>query len=475
MKLCAILVACSWLVSLHTGFTQRRPAAAKPDASGTYKLLSVKATGSARYTDKEILVASGLQLGKPAAETDFKEAAQQLLGSGMFTDVAYTFSYSEAGTKVEFQLTDLDKTKLVPARFENFVGVDDAELRTFLEQTVALFHGDVPLTGQLTDQITHALQGLLDQRHLPGEVDSSREGGQEDAPPTAIIFRLRGLSIRIRAFEFPGATPDQTASLENAVRRMVGGEYSDPLMATEVKTHLLPVLLEHGYLKAAFGSPETRVVSSAPENGEPSSSGPSSGEPSSDASSSGGPSTGQTSSGEQSSAEVEVDVTLPVTAGKQYSLTGVDWKGNSAIPQNQAASLFHLVIGQPADAAGLERDVAALIELYHSRGYMTVKIDADPVIDEKGGTVRYKMNTVEGDLYRMGELEFLGLDSGSKDRLLNAWKLPEGQPYNPDYTRKFLADVPQLLPHGSQYTTKLSEDLDAKVKVVDVTIHFKGD
>ena len=450
MKPYAILIACTWLLLSPLASAQRRSLPAKTDASTSHKLLSVKATGSTRYTDKEILAASGLRLGQIAADADFKEAAQQLLGSGMFTDVAYTFSYSDAGVKVEFQLTDVDNAKLVPARFENFVGVDDAGLRTSVEQQVPLFQRSVPLTGQLTDQIAHTLQGVLDQRHLPGEVDSTREVGNEDTPPTAIIFRVRGLSARIHGFEFPGASPDQTAALENAVRRMVGGEYSDALIATAIKNHLLPVFLQHGYLKAAFGLSETRVVSPGSE-------------------------TSDQPSGDQSSTEVEVDVILPVTAGKQYSLSGVNWKGNSAIPQNQAAPLFHFVIGQPADAAELTRDLDALTNLYHSRGYMTATINAEPQIDETAAAVRYTISVVEGDLYRMGELEFLGVDSGSKNRLVDAWKLPEGQAYNPDYTRKFLENAPQLLPKGLQYSTKLSEDLDAKAKVVDVTIRFKTD
>jgi len=461
MKPSAILLACTWLLLSPLAFAQRRAVAAKAEASTGHKLLSVKATGSTRYTDKEVLAASGLRRGQPASESDFKGAAQQLLGSGMFTDVAYTFSYSEAGVKVEFQLTDVNQTKLVPAHFENFVGVDEAELQAFLRQQVPLFQGSVPLTGQVTDQITHALQGLLDQRHLPGEVDYSREGEQDDKPPTAIIFRGRGLSARIHAFEFRGAIPDQTASLESAVRRMVGDEYSDALIATAIKSRLLPIFLEHGYLKATFGSPETRIIASPASE----TSGQSSGEQSS----------GDQSSGDQSSAEVQVDVILPVTAGKQYSLSGVSWKGNTAIPQSQAAALFPFLTGQAADAAALARDLETLTALYHSHGYMAVVINAEPQIDEAAATVRYTITVVEGDLYKMGELEFLGVDSASKDRLLGVWKLPEGQPYNPDYTRKFLENAPQLLPKGLRYSTKLSEDLDAKAKAVDVTIRFKTD
>jgi len=44
----------------------------------------LKATGTARYTDQEILAASGLHIGQPAADGDFKEAIQLLGNSGLF-------------------------------------------------------------------------------------------------------------------------------------------------------------------------------------------------------------------------------------------------------------------------------------------------------------------------------------------------------------------------------------------------------
>jgi outer membrane protein assembly factor BamA len=425
---------------------QRRSPPPKTSASGSYKLLEVRATGSVRYNDQQILRASGLRLGQTAAEGDFREAAQHLLNSGMFTDVAYTFSYSDAGIRVEFQLTDGDKAKLVPAHFENFVGFTDSELHASLEEHVPLFTGLLPITGQLTDQVTHALQALLDERHLPGQVDHAREGEHDDSPPTGITFRVLGLSIRIHTLEFPGATRDQAAFLEHATRRLLGSEYSDSLTKTAIHDDLLPLYLERGYLKASFGSPETRVVSSPAA-----------------------PTTGH------SSDEIQVDAILPVTPGKQYAFTGADWKGNSAITTKEASSLFHLVIGQPADATGLEHDLQTLTSLYRSRGYMTVKIKAVPWIDEAAAAVHYDINIVEGDLYTMGELEFLGADTASKDRLTEAWKLREGQPYNPDYTRKFLDDAPHFLPKGLQYSIKLSEELDAKARTVDVTIHFRPD
>ena len=83
--------------------------------STAYKLIAVKVTGSKRFTSEEVAAASGLPVGTIAHEEDFKKAARQLGESGAFSNIAYTFSYSSAGTKLEFQVTDADK--FVPARF----------------------------------------------------------------------------------------------------------------------------------------------------------------------------------------------------------------------------------------------------------------------------------------------------------------------------------------------------------------------
>ena len=96
------------------------------------KLIALKVTGTGRYTDKEILAASGLQIGQNAADGDFKEAVHRLGNSGLFSEAVYSFTSSDAGIKLDLQLADTDKSKLVPAHFENFVWFTDDELRTAL-------------------------------------------------------------------------------------------------------------------------------------------------------------------------------------------------------------------------------------------------------------------------------------------------------------------------------------------------------
>jgi len=421
----------------------------KASGAGPHKLLAVKATGTTRYTDQEILAASGLELGQDAAEGDFQEAARRLGNSGLFSEVVYSFSYTDTGVKVEFQLTDIDKSKLVPAHFENFVWFTEFELRASLAQRVSLFKEMMPASGQLTDRVAKALQALLDERRLPGRVDYLREGQQDGGDITGIDYRVEDISIHIRKVEFPGVPSELAALLTERTHNLTGAEYSRAKLATVAQYDLLPLFLERGYLKAEFSPADAHVV--APPSTQPE----------------------DKSLDERPQDEVEVDAVMPVTPGKVYSVSGVSWNGNSAVKTEEAGPLIHLAPGKPADAVRLAHDVENLIKLYHSRGYMKAEIKPDAKLDDEERKVSYSIEVTEGDLYRMGEIEFLGIDTPSKDRLREAWTLREGQPYNADYTRKFLDNAPRLLPKGLQYSAKINEELDAKDKTVDVTIHFR--
>jgi outer membrane protein insertion porin family len=423
---------------------QKRSSFEKNAGPTPHRLLALKATGSTRYTDTEILGASGLQLGQDAAEGDFKEAAQRLGESGMFSGVVYSFTYSDGGSKLDLQLTDVDKSKLVPASFENFVWFTDAELLAALQQRVPLFKQLMPVTGRLPDEVTSALQALLSEKHYPGRVDFLREGKQDGGDLVGIVYRVEEVSIRIRKVEFPGASPEQAAFLTSAARTLAKAEYLRSKLVTITHFDFLPLCLERGYLRAAFGEPEAQVVPQPDSKPD-----------------------------DSASNEIEVDASVPVTMGKVFSVSGVTWKGNSAVKSDDASPLLHLVIGQPANAVRLARDEESLHKLYRSRGYMTAEIKTEAHLDDANATVHYDINIKEGDLYKMGELEIIGVDSGSKDRLQNAWTLREGDPYNAEYTRKFLEEAVRYVPRGLQYSTRLDEALDSHDKTVDVTIRFK--
>lgn len=245
---------------LSSAAAQKQSTGSKTSSVTAYKLIALKVTGTARYTDKEILAASGLQIGQIAADGDFKEAVRRLGDSGLFSEVVYSYTSSNAGVKLELQLADTDQTKLVPAQFENFVWFTDDELRAALLSYVPMFKGVLPIAGSLPDRVSEALQAILTEKHLPGRVDYLRSGDESDGGLKPIVYRVEEVSSRIHSFEFPGASKEQTTLLTTAARRLTGAEYGRSALAAVAKFDLLPVYLQRGYLKAMFAPSDARVL-----------------------------------------------------------------------------------------------------------------------------------------------------------------------------------------------------------------------
>jgi outer membrane protein assembly factor BamA len=445
MKL-ALRIALSIGVLVFTMAAQKRTAGGKPSPDSSTKLISFKVAGTSRYMDKEILAASGLQIGRPASDGDFKEAVQRLGEFGVFSDAAYSFSTSDTGTKLEIQLSDVEAGKLVPARFENFVWFSDAKLLSEVRKSVPLFKGLLPLTGNLPDRVSESLRALLSENQLPGHVDFLRSTEANSPSLTEIVYQVEQVSIRIESIEFPGASAEHTALLESASRNLIGEEYRRSTFEAAAKFDLLPVYFQRGYLKAQFGESSARVVTASSENAK--------------------------ATDDHETAEVRVVAILPVSPGNVYLSSGIDVKGNTAIKTDEIVSLLHVNAGQPANSVRLERDIESITKLYRSRGYITASLKAQPVFDDSNQTVQYTLNINEGEPYKMGELEVLGLDNQTKAKAQAAWKLLEGQPYNAEYKNQFVSDVLKFVPNND-WDIKVEETPDARDKTVEVTLRFK--
>jgi outer membrane protein assembly factor BamA len=398
------------LTSLLLGFS----AAAQAVPPTNYKLIAVKVVGSKRFTQQEVATASGLPVGTIAHEDDFHKAARQLGESGAFNNITFTYSYSSAGTKLEFQVTDADK--FIPARFADFVWFTDEELRQKVHQRVPLFSGELPTSGRLPDQVSDVLQAMLVENGIPGHVEYLRSSGKT-GQLESIDYNVAGVSIRIHHFEFPGAGASELPLLQAAAEKLSDREYSHDFLTNFIEHSLLPIYRERGYLKASCALPLLKVVKLAAP----------------DVSDSKQPPT-------------FVDVVVPVTTGPQYKLTGWAWSGNKAISSDALQPFLHAKVGQTADLVHLESDLRAVQELYGSRGYVTATIKANAEFDDTAGTVAYDLAVQEGPVFHMGELEFRGIDNNLTARLRAAWKLRPGDVYDATYLTQFLPLARKLLP-----------------------------
>jgi outer membrane protein insertion porin family len=420
--------------------TPTNVSASQPTPVTARKLIEVKVTGSERFSSDEIAAASGLPAGTTAGDEDFRRAARQLGESGAFDSISFTYSYSSAGTKLIFQVTDADK--FVPARFTDFVWFSDEDLRQKLHEHIPLFTGEIPANGRLPDQVSDVLQALLVENAIPGHVEYAKTN-DENGKLQSIDYRVSNVTIRVHQVAFTGAGAGDLSPLQTAAEKLSGREYSHALLNSFVERALLPIYHERGYLKAACAVPQLKVVK---------------------------PTAAEAS--ESKHEETLVDVTFPITPGIPYKLASWEWTGNQAIPTDELQRLLHLKTGQPANTVQLEDDLRAVQALYSSHGYILAKIKADAEFDNAGGTIDYHLAVTEGSVYHMGELAFRGIDNNLEARLRAVWKLRPGDVYDATYLQQFLPQARKLLPVTIDWDVSTNVTAIARDKTVDVDLQY---
>ena len=397
-----------------------------------FKLISIRVTGTKRYTPDQIKAATGLQMGQTVSEDDFKAVSRHLGETGAFGDVAYAFQYSSEGAKLDIQIADA--TQVVPARFDNFVWLTDQELLQKLQARVPLFNGALPVAGNLADQVADALQALVTERNLQGKVDYLRYA-PEDGPITAFVFTVGGPAVHIRNVEFAEAAAPELPLLQAAAKALQGREYLRSVVRVYDEKDFLPIYLERGYLKAAFADAQPKIVQETPE-------------------------------------ETIVDVTVSVTPGLQYRMSDLQLSGYKAFEADNLGGLIHQQPGQPANTVQLAKDIDEIKNLYGTRGYMAASIKPEPEFDDVHSTVRYLLQFHEGDVYKMGDLEIHGLDSRTTARMVDAWKLRGGDVYDSSYPMQFVKEWMKELSRMGEWNVAMHTTLEDKDKLVDVTIRF---
>lgn len=406
------------------------------------QLIGVKVTGSKRFAEQDIVAATGLQMATPVNDDDFKRAARRLGDTGVFTDITYSYSYSSAGTKLEFHVVDADK--FVPVRFEDFVWFSDADLVHRIKEHAPLFDGELPLSGRLPEEVSDVLQAMLVEKSIPGHVEYERVG-KSDGPVQAILYRVADVLIQIRNVEFVGAGEAELPALTAASKRVFEREYSRTVLRSLIEKQLLPVYYSRGYLKASFGDPQPKVVK------QPS------------------------ASNDQGPRNLTiVDVSFPVTPGQQYKLKSLQWSGNEAIPTDALAKMVRLEPGQAANMVRLGDSLSEIQKLYGSKGFVTSSITPQPAFDETAGSVAITLEVKEGPVFHMGDLEFRGLDNGLTAKLRNAWKIRPGEVYNSTYLSEYLPAAQRLLPPTLDWEVSPHVTANVKDKTVDVDLIYSA-
>ncbi len=398
-----------------------------------WTLLRIRAFGSERFREPDVVAATGLEPGATVTLESFEKASARLSRLGTFAEVTYRYSQDGRNAIVQFHVRDA--RSFLPCRFENFVWFTDAELDAALADRVPLFvAGEVAAAGSQQDEVAAALGAILKARRLPGSVGRIVLPGA--AGGSRIGFRVEGVPISIARVDFEGYGHADPDAVRRAAAPLVGRAFARTPVEAFLVESLAPLWSEIGYLRAGFAGPSARVLESGPEG-------------------------------------VSVAVGLGVREGKRYAFAGAEFAGAAAFSAAELAARIGLVPGEPANGVRLSRDLDAIRGRYAGRGYLRAAVEGRPVFDEKASTVRYEIEVREGGLYRMGKLEIVGVPRRHAERLRKIWKLSPGDPFDPASSDAFLGECGSRLPasrHG--WTVERSQEIRDADRTVDVTIRL---
>lgn len=397
----------------------------------SYKLISIQVKGANRLSPEQIASASGLKIGEFVDDNAFKQSAERLGNTGLFTELTYSYKYSTAGCALEFQVTENDK--LVPIVFDNFVWFKDDELLDLLRSRVPLFTGSLPLGGELADQVARALNSLLAERKIEGKAEYLR-AAKEDGPVDSYVYKVNFHSVVMRNFDFPGASERERAALEAAAKPLAGQDFLRSRMKVVSQKDLLPIYLARGYLKAGFGDAQAKVA--------------------------------------QDGAQTLVDVSISVKPGAQYKLADLQWAGNTVFTSDKLLPLVRLKAGEPVDAVELSRNIEEIQKLYGTRGYLFARVDPTLEFNDAQSAVRYQLNVTEGEQFRMGELVIDGLDPDSTKKMAAQWQLKAGAPFDNTYVNRFFKVMYRDVGLHGSWNVVPKQAVNQQNRTVSVTLHF---
>jgi outer membrane protein assembly factor BamA len=363
------------------------------------RLKSIAVRGVNRFTEQQVIAASGLHVGAPTGVPDLEAAAKRLAASGAFENVNYRYRSGNGEMMAEFQMEE--SSKYLPCVFDNFVWFTPQEIEVTLRRELPLYDGNVPEGGKMTQGVIAALRELLRTRSITSDVVQVLHVDMTTGK-TVLQFRASGVVLPIRSLSFPGARGIPEATLLKAAKELLGQDYSLLSTQTFARIGLLPLYLKRGYLQARVLEPHATLLLPTSPNDSPA-----------------------------------VSLVLPVEEGPEYHWDGVTWTGNYLLATADLDAKMGLRDGEAANGEKIDAGFDAIQSAYGARGYIEALLRRVPSFDAKSQRVRYNVAIEEGPQYRMGTIVFPGIPPGPAKRLHAAWKLKPGDVFDASYGSEY--------------------------------------
>ena len=381
-------------------------------AQSGQKISAIEIEGVQTLAKDTVIATSGLKVGDAFSVEATDTAAERLVSSGLFKKVGYSTRSAGANVTITFKLEEL-KGQWSPVVFDNFIWFSDEELSAVITREVPSFNGSAPDAGDTNEAIKKALQNLLAERKLPGQVEYNLTEHEH-------LYRVEGVPMKLCTIHFPGAQNVPEQKLIQTTRSSMDQEYSRQSAKTFPTYGLYPIYRELGYLRATFG-----VAVAKPEKND----------------------------------NCEgVDLTIPVTEGALYSWAKAEWSGNQVLSPQELDDALGMKQGEAANGKKFDKGLTECKKAFGKHGHIQARMNPTPEFDDATSKVTFKIAVDEGPQYRMGTVEFKGFTAGDAATLGKRWGLKTGDVYDQSYITRFFRD------EAREITTRIANERESQNK-----------
>ena len=350
-------------------------------AAQTYTPKSIRIDAPPTVDTAEALRIAALPANTPLTKQQIEAALTRLGDTGLFSDIAYSVN----NAALVIKLTPSAANKLQPVHFSNFVWWQPAELESLLEARVPAYHGKLPVTGTLTDQVRTALIALLRTKGVDAMVDAHQNANSGDT----VTLSITNPGILIGDVHLQNALPALQPQLTKVEQRLQGQDFDLDETTKALKDSVNDVYMDAGYLAVDTSAPTV----SAPH---------------------------------KDMLNFAVDLTATITPGEIYHVTAITLH---AQPPLSEADLLKAANIRPGDAASPAAQRLARAELqraYADQGFLDAKVLFTLHADNQAHTVAYVADFVPGNVYHFSSIDASALAFDQQAAFAHAFTVPSG-------------------------------------------------
>jgi outer membrane protein insertion porin family len=357
---------------------------------------SIRFEGDPDYSDAELLSAADLKPGAVMTYAEMNDHAQKLIGSGVFSAVAFKFD----GQDLIFQLTPA--SGLLPVRLQNLPFHSGKDLDEKLHRQLPLYHGLVPEQGGLAESVRGAFEQMLAAQGIKATVAATplRDGALNKT--LAVSFSIAAPPVLVGELRTEGTIVMLDPKASAILAKFPGTPYESEGSINQIETSLNVYYKDQGYLDPAIhATAGVKPVMSA------------------DA--------------------IRIPLRVSILPGAQFKLTGIQLAPGLLVTQAEFDRQSTVHGGDLADDSSLREDWKFIERQYHNRGYIKAKVEPTPIFDRIGKTVSYGVTVDPGPVYTMGNLTIDNVTDDLRTEMAAAWKMPAGAVFNEGAIPAFFA------------------------------------